>query len=312
MTPGADEMHAWTSQDAHLGEVTLHLLRGRRRRGPAVMLVHGWPEFSRTWRKNLPVLAERCDVVAPDLRGFGKSSKPDSVCTPQTYADDLIALADHLGQGPDGAGWTGAFTVVAHDVGAFAAQLLARARPDRIRGLFFFNCPYDGIGGRWVQQGHFREIWYQTFHQMEWAADLVGASRDTCRTYLSHFLRHWSHDPRAFDEDLEVWVENFLQPGALQGGFNWYRSIAEARRRAIAGEGPVPTAIPAPTQVLWGRHDPVLRSEWTEGLGDYFSDLTVEIAEEAGHFVHYEQPDLANARILAFLDRLEDRTAAGA
>lgn len=307
----AEELPAWTRHDAELGDVTLHYLRGRRRRGPPVMLVHGWPEFSGTWRKNLPALAEHYDVVAPDLRGFGRSSKPDRVGAPQAYAEDLVALADHLGRGPEGARWTRPFTLVAHDVGAFVAQLLARVHPRRVHGLFFFNCPYDGIGGRWVQRGQFREIWYQTFHQMDWAAELVGTSRETCRLYLSHFLRHWSHDPRAFDDDIEVWVDNFMQPGALQGGFNWYRSIAEERRRSIAGEAPAPEAIHAPTYVLWGRHDPVLRSDWTEGLEDYFSDLTVELAEGAGHFVHYEQPGLANARMLAFLARVHVGVPAG-
>ena len=300
----ADETQAWTRHDVQLGEVALHFLRGRNRQGPPVMLVHGWPEFSRTWRKNLPALAERYDVVAPDLRGFGRSSKPGHVCAPQTYADDLLALADHLGGQPDGASWAGAFTLIGHDVGAFVGQMLARAHSERLRGLFFFNCPYDGIGGRWLQHGQFREVWYQTFHQMEWAAELVGTSRDTCRIYLSHFLRHWSHDPHAFDEDLEAWVDNFMQPGALQGGFNWYRSIAEERGRAIAGEAPAPQIVHVPTYVLWGRHDPVLRSEWTDGLEDYFSNLTIELAESAGHFVHFEQPDLANDRMLAFLERV--------
>lgn len=294
----------WTSHNASIGAITIHYLRGRRHGAPPVMLLHGWPEFSGTWRKNLPALSRDYDVVAPDLRGFGGSSKPAEVCVPEVYADDLISLADELASQPDGRRWAGNFIVVGHDVGAFVAQYMARRRPERIRALFFFNCPYDGIGSRWVQHGQFREIWYQSFHQMEWAPRLVGKSRDTCRIYLSHFLRHWSHDPHTFDEDLENWVTNFMQPGALQGGFNWYRSIAEARHRAIAGRAPDVPVIDTPTYVLWGRHDPVLRCEWTDGLEKFFSDVTIEIAEAAGHFVHYEQPELANERMLAFLRRV--------
>ena len=110
---------------------------------------------------------------------------------------------------------------------------------------------------------------------MDWAAEFCGTSRQTCRLYLSHFLRHRSRHPRVFDDDIEFWVDNFMQPGALQGGFNWNRSIAEERRRSIVGEAPAPQTIQASTHVLWGRHGPVLRSDWTEGLAGHFSDLTV-------------------------------------
>ncbi len=66
------------------------------------------------------------------------------------------------------------------------------------------------------------EIWYQTFNQQPWAASLVGENRKTCETYIRHFLDHWSHEPGLFDEDLDPWVDNFMKPGNLQGGFDWY------------------------------------------------------------------------------------------
>jgi pimeloyl-ACP methyl ester carboxylesterase len=67
-------------------------------------------------------------------------------------------------------------------------------------------------------------------------------------------------------------------------------------------EGALPIAkIRAPTFVLWGRHDPVLQYAWTDRLGDYFETLTLECAEDAGHFVHFEVPELANERIIQFL-----------
>ena len=62
-------------------------------------------------------------------------------------------------------------------------------------------------------------IWYQSFHQMEMAPALVGASRESCRRYIGHFLKAWSHRKHAFDDQLEAFTDNFLKPGNLAGGF---------------------------------------------------------------------------------------------
>ncbi len=59
--------------------------------------------------------------------------------------------------------------------------------------------------------------------------------------------------------------------------------------------------IAAPAYFLWGAHDPVLRFEFADRLADYFAQPTLEKAEEAGHFVHFEVPELANERMIAFL-----------
>ena len=82
--------------------------------------------------------------------------------------------------------------LVSHDVGAYVAQAFARAHPNRLIGLFFFDCPYAGIGRRWAEPDHLKEIWYQTFNQQPWAAELVGSSRQACEVYFRHFLRHWA------------------------------------------------------------------------------------------------------------------------
>jgi pimeloyl-ACP methyl ester carboxylesterase len=268
-------------------------------RGPPLVLLHGWPEFWLTWARCMRRLGDRFRVVAPDLCGFGDTEKPGSgpsrAVGPEAHAADVIAVLDRLEIAPVG--------VVAHDVGALVAQALARQHPERITGLFFFNCPYPGIGRRWAEAGHLIEIWYQSFHQMPWAAGLVGASRDACRTYIGHFLRHWAYDPHAFDADLEAWVDNFMKPGNLQGGFNWYLSIAPARAAVIRQEAPVVPRIELPTRVMWGRHDPVLKAPWVDRLPEYFRDPEVTFAEDAGHFVHYETPEPASAAIAAFFDR---------
>lgn len=274
----------------------VHALRGGA--GMPLVLLHGWPEFSYVWRKNIPVLAERFEVVAPDLRGFGKSGKPGSTPRPQDYVDDLAHLADHLG--------LERFGIVSHDVGSWIAQAYARRAPGRLMGLVFFDCLYPGIGTRWLDPDHIGEIWYQSFHQLDWAADLVGASHESLRTYLRHFLSHWAYDPRTFDEDLEIWVDAFSAPGALAGGFAWYTAIAETRRAMMRGAALPTEKIAVPTRVLWGAEDPILKAAWADRLGDTFANVRVDLVPGAGHFVHYERPDLANREITAFFEGLAD------
>ena len=280
--------------------IRIHYLREGR--GPALLLLHGWPEFCRVWRKCIPDLASEFDVIAPDLRGFGDTEKPahgpSADAGADVHAADILGLMDGLCLERVG--------IVSHDVGAYVAQAIAHQQADRLRGLFFFNCPYAGIGARWAAPEHLSEIWYQTFHQQPWAAALVGSSRETCRTYIGHFLRHWAHDAHAFDEDLEAWVDNFMKPGNLQGGFNWYISAHQARLAVMRGEVPKRSRIPisVPARVLWGASDPVLKSEWSDRLDEFFSDVEVTIAPEAGHFVHYEQPALACREIEAFFRRV--------
>ena len=260
------------------------------------MLLHGWPEFWYTWRKNIPVLAGEFDVVVPDLRGFGDTDKPGLPDPPKellgNFVEDLRGLADALG--------FERFGVVSHDVGAYVAQGFARKYPERLGGLFFFDCPYPGIGRRWASPDSINEIWYQTFHQQPWAASLVGENRKTCEAYFRHFLEHWSHKPGIFDEDLDLWVDNFMKPGNLQGGFDWYTSTNESRLDLIRNGPPELPKIETPTRIRWGEHDSVLKVAWADRLGDYFADLDFAPMREAGHFAHYERPDLANREISDF------------
>ena len=161
--------------------------------------------------------------------------------------------------------------------------------------------PYPGIGKRWAEPGHLKEVWYQYFHQWPLAEKLVGASRDNVRIYLKHFLDHWAASPGRFDAVLEEWVDVFSDPANLEGGFAWYRGSLPMRLKLIAEGPPALPPITAPTRVLWGAKDPVLKVEWRDRLGEYFSDLSVDIAHDAGHFPHWETPELAAREILGFL-----------
>jgi pimeloyl-ACP methyl ester carboxylesterase len=213
--------------------------------------------------------------------------------------EDLHGIANALGFEK--------FGIVSHDVGAYVAQGFAREYPERLSGLFFFNCPYPGIGKRWAEPDHINEIWYQTFNQQPWAASLVGENRRTCETYIRHFLDRWAHEPGFFDEDLGAWLENFMKLGNLQGGFNWYIATNASRIELIRKGPPDLPKIETPTCVRWGSSDSVLRVEWAYQLGDYFSDYDFTPVPQAGHFVHYERPNLANREIAKFFEMVDAR-----
>src|SRR5713226_5109429 len=216
-------------------DIRLHFLRGGH--GPTLMLLHGWPEWSYVWRPLIKRLHPDFDLVAPDFRGFGDSEKtslsPTRDATPETLAADTLAIADALGLGQIG--------LVAHDVGGFVAQVIARRWPER---------------------------------------------KD------------------AFDDELEIWVDNFLKPGNLQGGLNWYLSNHASRMAVIEGTAPPPAPIHIPTRVFWGEHDPLFRKIWTDRLSEFFTDLEFSFAPGAGHFVHYETPDQAAEEIRRFFGRI--------
>ena len=233
-------------QHITIGGVRLHVAEAGE--GVPLILLHGWPEFWATWEPVMQRLSARYRLIAPDFRGFGCSDNPHPEPSDQAgadvLADDIPALMDALSLSKAG--------FVGHDIGAYVMQSLARRHPERATGLLFFNCPTHGVGARWRQPDHINQIWYQTFHQMPYAAQIVGASRESCRAHIGFFLRHWAHKKDAFDHVLERWVDNFMRPGNLQGGFNFYISQNAPRLAVMAGTAPKPAMIQVPAPCRLG------------------------------------------------------------
>ena len=266
--------------------------------GPPLVLLHGWPEFWLTWEPVMARLADRFDLIAPDLRGFGDSPKPDEGPSdragPEVHAADLLALLDHLGLARVG--------LVSHDVGAYVAQAFARAHPERLTRLFFFDCPYPGIGARWAEPLHLKEIWYQSFHQKPWAAALVGSSREACRIYFGN------HAPPLGGR----------KPGCLRrrGARGLGRQLPEARQpagrlrlvhqrqrrpsRRDAGRGAAPAADRRPGRGALGRPRSGAEGRVDRPPGRVPSPTSTPLRSTVlGHFPHREDPDRAAAEITA-------------
>jgi pimeloyl-ACP methyl ester carboxylesterase len=272
----------------------LHVVQAGQ--GKPLLLLHGWPEFWLTWEPVMQRLAGRYRVIAPDLRGFGDSDKPPGPFGANDHAADLFALLEQLK--------IETIAVAGHDVGGPTMLALARKAPHRIRGLFFFGFVYPGIGSRMGAPDRLNEIWYQSFHQMEMAPALVGATRESCKKYFSHFLRHWAYRKDAFDDVLEQVVDNFLKPGNLEGGFAYYKAAHAGRMALMKGEAPAQPVIPLPTCVRWPEHDPLFPYAWTDRLGETFSKLDLAPFPGVGHFPHRENPDRAAEEIAGFFERI--------
>ncbi|MFY7963050.1 MAG: alpha/beta fold hydrolase [Elsteraceae bacterium] len=264
--------------------------------GRPLLLLHGWPEFWLTWEPVMTRLADRFRLIAPDLRGFGDSDKPDGPYGAADHAADMASLIAALDLGPVG--------VIGHDVGGAVIQALARSAPERLRGLFLFNFVHPGIGPRMGAADRLNEIWYQSFNQQPMAPALVGATHASCDAYIGHFLTHWAHRKDAFDAVRADFIDNFMKPGNLAGGFAWYRAAHAGRIAMMEGRLPPAPRIALPTCVRWSDHDPIFPYAWTDRLGETFADLDLAPFPGVGHFPHREDPDRAAAEIAAFFNKL--------
>lgn len=277
----------------------------RKGRGRPMILLHGWPEFWMVFRPLMERLEDEFELFVPDLRGCGFTGKakkgPENTSGPVTHADDIAGFAEKLGLKK--------FCMVGGDLGAYVMQAFSRKYGDRLHGAFYFCTPYPGLGARYGEPSHLTEVWYQYFQQLPWAAELVGSSREACRLYMSHFLNHWSGDnPAVFKDMIEIYTDMFMRNDNIQGGFDWYVSSGPDRRRWLEGTLPKPAMITVPTRFVWGNRDPLIKPEWCDKLGEYFTDYTIDFAD-SGHFVHYEVPDVCAKEIKAFFNKLAAQAA---
>ena len=268
-------------------------------RGQLLLLLHGWPEFWRTWEPVITRLADRFELIAPDLRGFGDSDKPAGDHGPAAHALDMAALIEEMGLAPVG--------IVSHDVGASVAQSLGRTRPELVSGLFFFNLFYPGIGARYTTPEHLRFVWHTYFNQSKIAPALLRGTSDGIRLFIEHFVKQWAYRKEAMDDNLiDSFAANMAKPGNLAGAFAYYRGAAK-ERAAAAARGEAAPPITLPTCVRWTERDTALDIAWADRLGEFFSDLDFAPFPDAGHFPHHEQPDRAAAEIAGFFSRLAEK-----
>jgi pimeloyl-ACP methyl ester carboxylesterase len=185
--------------------------------GPAVLLLHGWPQTWYEWRHVIERLSGEFTVVAPDLRGFGYSAKPAAGYDGETVAGDLARLAEHLGLTD--------VTVVGHDWGAVFGYLYAALRPDHVTALGIVEMALPGLGimeGAMTPQPAGNFLWHMGFQSVPDLPELLIQGKE--RPYLQWFFEHFAYDPSAISAaDLDEYVAAITQVGALRAGLAVYQ-----------------------------------------------------------------------------------------
>lgn len=275
-------------QTLQLGRVALHLVSAGS--GAPVVLLHGWPQTWRAWRKLMPLLATRYRLIVPDLPGLGDSSKPADGYDKKTLAADLREMCARLG--------LGRFHLVGHDWGGPTAFALACADPASVRTLTILDVTLPGIGPD-ISQGGKR--WHHAFHMTPDLPETLVQGRE--RAYLSWFYREFCWQQGAIEAaDLEDYVRCYSQPGALRAGFEYYRNIPrdQADNRAILASG---FRLPMPVLALGGARAEA-RGRGEEPLASLraiATNVQGGALPECGHFIPDEQPGLLARRMLEFL-----------
>lgn len=252
-----------------------------------MLLLHGWPGDHTDFRHVLPLLGTAFDVVVPDLRGFGRSDKHrvDNAAEygAASQAHSIAALIDQLGlQRP---------VVAGYDIGSRIAQTLAKDHPGLVKHLVL-SPPLPGVGNRVLAEDAQKQFWYQAFHQLSLADELIDGKPHAVRSYLRHFWAQWSGPTfRIAGADLDHLVGVYSPPSAFSASIGWYRAGAGTVATSLV-ERPPPRdqRISTPASVLWPDHDPLFPRKWSDRLDEFFADVHLTAVDGVGHFTPVECP----------------------
>ncbi|HEX9630066.1 MAG TPA: alpha/beta hydrolase [Pyrinomonadaceae bacterium] len=199
---------------ASINGVKLHYLVAGK--GEPVILIHGYAENSHMWRPLMLDLARTRLVIAPDLRGFGQSSKPTTGYDKKTMAQDIHALVQSLGYHRE--------TVVGHDIGLMVAYAYAAQYANEVDRIVLMDAFLPGVGD-WKTVWLLRDLWHFHFYG-ETPLKLV-AGRE--RIYFEHFWNDFAADPKHSvpEADRQFYARSYAQPGAMRAGFEVFRNFEQ-------------------------------------------------------------------------------------
>lgn len=274
-----------------------HALAEGPEEGPLVLLLHGFPELSLSWRHQLPALgAAGYRAVAPDLRGYGRSGRQGPYDL-RTLSDDVAGLVHALGRE--------SAVIVGHDWGGGVAWGTAFYRPEVVERLVILNCPHPAVLAAEVLRSReqLRRSGYMFFFQIPFLPEYL-LSRHRAEA-VARALRGGSTVRSVWTpEALEPYREAFSDRASAGAALGYYRAAfrhALSNRRAALA-----SPVAAPTLIVWGVEDRFLGRELVDPakMKPYFRSGNVpEMAfvYGAGHFVQNEAPEEVNRALLGWL-----------
>ncbi len=262
-------------------------------KGELIVLLHGFPEFWYSWRKQIPELAKHYHVIAPDLRGYNETDKPRGK---KNYAldiltRDIVELIQSTGKSKA--------TVVAHDWGGGIAWELGIHYPELLDKLIILNSPHPSIMKKHLLTNpkQRKRSWYMFAFQTPVLPELFLSLG--LRKFLKDTFQGWAYNKESFtDADIDEYVKAFKKKGVLHGSINYYRAIIGGTKKDQQKRPPVSV----PTLIIWGENDKALGKELTYDMDKYFTaPYRVEYLSRCSHWVQHEYPEKVNSLILDFI-----------
>jgi len=253
--------------------------------GEPVILLHGYAETSHMWLPLIAKLAPARRVIAPDLRGFGESGRPQAGYDKKTMAQDIAALAAALG--------LSRARVCGHDIGLMVAYAYAAQFPAAVERIALMDAFLPGVGA-WNDVFLLRDLWHFHFYG-ETPLKLVEGRE---RIYFEHFWNDFAADPKKSlpEADRQFYARAYAQPGAMRAGFEVFHAFPQdAKDFAALAQ----TKLTMPMLVLTGEK---ASGEFLIQQGRMVADkVEGVIVKGAGHWLMEEAPDQVIPKLVEFL-----------
>ncbi len=274
-----------TDRFATVNGVRLHYLIAGQ--GEPVILMHGYAENSHMWRPLIPELAKTHTVIAPDLRGFGQSAKPNGGYTKKTMAQDIHALAASLGYRRA--------TIVGHDIGLMVAYAYAAQYPTEVDRIVLMDAFLPGVGD-WKSVWLLRDLWHFHFYG-ETPLKLVTGRE---RVYFEHFWNDFAADRKhsLSEADRRFYAAAYAQPGAMRAGFEVFHAFEQdAKDFAEFAQ----TKLTMPMLVLTG--EKASGNTLIEQARLVDTNVKGVIIQGSGHWLMEEAPHQVIPQLVAFINQ---------